>query len=97
MSKLAALSCGLPPESRTMRRVFDNKMTTDQMLLASICDRLSILCWMKTKDGRRGVNKPKMIVSELTREQEEKPQAFRDGAAFIAAREAIIRGDASVD
>lgn len=90
--KLAALSCGLPPESRTMRRVLGMKMTKEEMLLASICDRLSILCWMQTRDGHRGVNRPKQILQELTKEQEEKPQAFESGEAFMAAREAILKG-----
>lgn len=91
MSKLAVLSCGLPPESRTMRRVSGEKLTTDQMLLASIADRLSMLLWMQTKDGHKGINRPKLILSELNKQEEEKPLAFESGAAFLAAREEIIR------
>lgn len=35
--------------------------TPDRQLLAAIADRLSILVWQPTEDGRRGRNQPKPI------------------------------------
>lgn len=92
MRKLAVLSSGLPRDSRSMRNITGEKLTTDQMLLAAICDRLSVIAWQNTKDGRKGRNYPKSILSELMKEPEEKPMAFKDGAAFMAAREKLLGG-----
>lgn len=94
--KLAALSYGLPPQSRTMRRVTGNKLTLMETLAAAMCDRLSLLVWANTKDAQKGINRPKSILSELTNE-EEKPLTYKDGAAFMAARNAILGGDADGD
>lgn len=89
---LAALSCGLPASSRTMRKAAGIKLTVEEMLLATIADRLGVLVWMKTKDAQRGKNRPKSILSELMTEKE-KPMAFKTSAEFLAAREAILGGD----
>lgn len=96
MRKLAALSCGLPPDSRTMRRVSGQKLTVEETLLTACVDRLTMLVWMNSEDGRRNRNRPKSILSEL-KEEKEKPMAYKDGAAFIAAREAILGGGADGD
>lgn len=94
--KLAALSCGLPPDSRTMRRISGQKLTTAETLIAAAVDELAMLVWMNSEDGRRNRNRPKGILSELKQEKD-KPMAFTDGAAFMAARNAILGGDACGD
>lgn len=96
MRKLAALSCGLPSSSRTMRRVSGQKMSAEETLLAACVDRLSLLVWMNSDDGRKNRNRPKSILSELT-EEKEKPNAYKDGAAFMAARNAILGGENNSD
>lgn len=96
VSTLAALSFGLPAESRTMRRLSGSKLTVQETLLAIIADRLGILIWQQTKDGQKGKNQPASILSGLTKE-EEKPMTYKDGAAFLAARQSIIGGESDSD
>lgn len=79
-----------------MRRVTGAKLTLQETLLAAICDDLSLLVWFNTKDAQKGRNRPKSILSELTKVKE-KPITYKDGAAFLAAREAILGGGADGD
>lgn len=94
VSTLAALSCGLPAHSRSMRKVTGEKLTLEQTLLAAILDRLSVLCWLNSDDARRGRNRPKSILSELMKEEndEDKPQTFADGASLMAALDKLREG-----
>lgn len=84
------LAFGLPPESRVMRKLSGHSITLDQMLMATACDNLSMLTWLHTDSARHGKNRPRLILPELTADQSGKPQAYADGAAFIAARNAIL-------
>lgn len=92
VSTLAALAAGLPAESRVMRKVSGSKLTPEQTLLAAIADRLGLLVWMQTKDGHKGRNRPKSILSELTRDETEAPESFASPADFEAERERLLRG-----
>nr|DAX27462.1 MAG TPA: protein of unknown function (DUF5361) [Caudoviricetes sp.] len=65
ISTLATLSFGLRENSRIKMKLSGIKATNEETLLAMIVDRLSILCWGKTKDGQKGRNKPKMITDIL--------------------------------
>lgn len=79
-----------------MQIVTGRSITIDQTLLAAIADRLGLLVWLQTKDGRRGRRKPKQIL-ELLNEQkapgENEPQvkAYDSIEAFEAAREQILK------
>lgn len=76
-----------------MRKLTGEKLSVSETLLASIVDRLSLITWMLSEDGRRGRNRPKSILSELTNNTEsEKPVAFESGYDFLVAREAILKG-----
>lgn len=89
---LAALACGLPEDSRVMRKLSGAKTTPLLTLLAAIADRLGLLVWFQTKDGQKGRNRPKSILSELMKETEEKPQSFETPEDFEAERARILRG-----
>lgn len=89
---LAALACGLPEDSRIMRKLSGAKAPPMLTLLAAIADRLSLLVWFQTKDGQKGRNRPKSILSELMKETEEKPLTFASPEAFEAERARILRG-----
>ena len=91
---LAALACGLPEESRTVRRQTGARLTVEQTLLAAICDRLSVLCWQNTEDAREGRNYPRSILAELTGTEEEKPIAYGSPEEFEAERARLMGGDA---
>lgn len=79
-----------------MQIVTGRSITIDQTLLAAIADRLGLLVWLQTKDGRRGRRKPKLIL-ELLNEQktpgENEPEikAYDSIEAFEAAREQILK------
>lgn len=95
VEKLAVLVSGLPPESRLMRLVSGTKISPEILLLAAITDRLGILAWMQTKDGHKGRNRPKSILSGLMEpETHEKPLSFSSPAEFEAARMRLLGGDA---
>lgn len=41
------------------------KLTTPEMMQALIVDSLQFLCWTKTKNARKGTNKPKSLYASL--------------------------------
>lgn len=63
------------PGTHLYRRLTDHDWPLDQHLLASQVDLLKILVWQKTKDAKRGSNKPKPI----PRPGIEEPDAGRHG------------------
>lgn len=62
---LATLSVGLRDTSRIKMIISGTKIPREEMLLAGIVDRLSLLVWQQTKDGREGVNQPKSVLNIL--------------------------------
>ena len=52
----AILASGLRNDSRIKMKINGMRYSTDTLLLASACDRLSFLVWAKTKDGQKGRN-----------------------------------------
>ena len=88
---LATLSCGLPQNSRTMMRMTGQKVPTEIMLLATIADRLGLLLWQNTADGRKGTNRPISILSGLTEEKKENNiTKFDSGADFEKKRAQLL-------
>lgn len=88
LNYVATLAIGLSDNSRTKRAISGNKIGVDTMILASIADRLGLLCWLNTEDARKGRNRPKSILDELLREPtraKQKYRAFANGADFDAA------------
>lgn len=86
---LAILASGLPETARVRRR---SAQQTDTMLLAAAVDRLSLLVWAQTKDGPRGIHKPKSVFEALfgKKEDTQPVQAFRSPSEFERAREKIL-------
>lgn len=69
LTQVATFAVGLRENSRIKMRMSGVKYPLDTMLLASVVDRLSVLAWMKTKDGANGMNPPKSILSHLLSEE----------------------------
>lgn len=69
---VAAFSCGLRDNSRIKMKLADTQMTTEEMLLAAIADHLAVLVWFESKDGVKGINRPKSILQALMKRTEEK-------------------------
>lgn len=65
VSLLATLAVGLRDNSRIKMRLAGAKAPRSELLLAACLDKLSLLLWAKTEDGRNGVNRPKSVFSAI--------------------------------
>jgi len=87
----ATLAQGLPPTSRTAKKLAGAKCTdVREILLAVIADRLGVLIWMLSDDGRSGINRPPSLLEKLTGSEE--PQVGYETAEEYEAAWAAITG-----
>lgn len=90
---LAVLACGLGHNSRVWAKVCGFEARWSDIVMATIADRLAILCWFQTEDGHKGQNKPEMLTPQLLgkTDQSDKPtyQKYDTGADFMAAWNAL--------
>lgn len=85
-TKLAAFAVGLRDNSRIKMHLSGSKLMPSDMLLAAMVDRLSLLLWMLSAEGKTGENRPKSILSILLGEETEKDVvSFESGNDFDAA------------
>ena len=89
---LATLAFGLRADSRIKMRLSDQQLRVNTILLAAIADRLGLLVWAQTEDGRRGRNRPQSIIDALTG-AEDAPQGYSTPEEFEAERRRIINGN----
>lgn len=84
VSTLATLAAGLRDNSRIKMRLAGVKVSRAEMFLAAAVDRLSLLVWAKTENGRNNVNRPKSVLSILLGEEEQKSdvQSFDSAEDF---------------
>lgn len=87
--KVAVYACGLGQDSRIMQKLSGSKVPLNSLLLALVADALKILIWQNTKDGAKGVNKPKSILASLT-EKERTGEGFDTPEAFEAWRAQML-------
>jgi len=82
--RLAALACGLRPDSRVQMAVSGMASMSDQLMMALAVDRLTWMCWSQTKDGEKGRNRPKQVVDEMMRpaKEREKQKRMKDITKF---------------
>lgn len=64
-SKVALFAVGLRENSRIKTMMSNIKYSLDTTMLAAVLDRLSVLVWFNTEDGRKGINRPAMITDKL--------------------------------
>lgn len=91
-NKVATFSVGLRENSRIKLKLAGNKYPLDTLLIAAAVDRLSTLIWMKTNDGRKGVNRPESLLAKLVEKKEEKDKeivSFDNPEDFEAAMQRI--------
>ena len=62
---VGTLVFGLSKESRTKMKLFGQKITMTEFLLARIADELRDQSWARSKDGQRGRNRPKHLLDQL--------------------------------
>ncbi len=87
---LVTLFIGLRADSRIKMKVSGMKVPINTILLASISDKLSVWLYANSKDAKRGVNKPKMILNELLAEDNDL-QSFTDSDTFERRRAEILK------
>lgn len=93
VSRIATFSVGLRDNSRIKLKMNNMRHPLDTLLLAAIADRLSLLVWVKTKDGTQGTNKPQSMMAILLGKTEQKnvlafdtPDAFENEWRKITGR-----------
>ncbi len=94
VSLLATLSAGLRDDSRIKMKVAGARTTSEIMLLAGAVDRLSVLVWAQTEDGRKGRNKPQLIAPLISGSVNRNGvTAFDSADDFKAAWARNLKGD----
>lgn len=73
-----------------MLKIQNQRVPIETLLMARMVDNLSILIWLKTKDGQKGQNKPVFFTDLLTDSKEEKPIGFATGEDFEKERRRIL-------
>lgn len=88
---IGTLVSGLRDDSRTKMKLSGMETKLDQMILATIADRLGLLVWMQTKDGQKGRKRPKSILEALqgTKVKEEDIETFDSGNDFEKERKRL--------
>lgn len=90
----AALACGLPAESRIKRRMSGEPPPADILILAGIFDRVGLILWGLSEDGRHNRNRPKSVVERLlgTSNSNGNYMSYASPEDFEAARASILKG-----
>lgn len=87
---VAIFCIGLRDDSRIKMKLSGANVPPNILLLSGIVDRLSLLLWAKTKDGLKGINKPKSILDELYKKESD-VSAFVSGKEFEEERQRLIK------
>lgn len=93
--QVAVFAYGLRDDSRIKKIISNQAVSLDTLLFASMVDRLSLSLWLQTKDGQKGVNRPKSIVDQLTKpDKEERDEreylVFESGEDFENYRKKLL-------
>lgn len=93
LDTVAILASGLGVDSRIGRKISGAKVPLNTLLLAHIADRLGLLVWQNTKDGRKNRNRPQSFVDMINTEKNTiKGLSFATPEAFWAEREKLLKG-----
>nr|DAH68828.1 MAG TPA: protein of unknown function (DUF5361) [Bacteriophage sp.] len=87
---LAVLAAGLNEDARNKRKAAGGKAPLRILLSAAILDQLSMLVWMQSKDGQKGINRPKSLVKARIIGETEQAKSFRTADEFQEERERIL-------
>lgn len=92
LRKVALFSVQLKEDSRIKMKLCGVNHPIERILLAHCVDYLALLLWSKTKDGEKGINRPKSVVKEMMAVIEEDNIAtFESGEDFEEARRKILK------
>lgn len=92
--RVAVFSCGLRADSRIVLKMMNQAVSTDTLMLARIVDVENLLLWLKTKDGSKGINRPRSISQIFLRAtsvaKETEGVVFTSGEDFEKERQRIL-------
>lgn len=91
LGHISILACGLPEQSRIVKKLLDKPYGTDTYLLAHIVDRLSLIWWSKTKDAEDDINRPEMMINLLNHISEPKEYESMTIEEYEKTRAEIMR------
>lgn len=94
-TRAAVLAAGLRNNSRIKMRLSNQKIPAESLLLAGVLDRLSVLVWMQTKDGKNGKNRPVLLTEKLEGGEPKvvsNAASFSSGKDFERTRELLMKG-----
>lgn len=90
----AIFACGLRDSSRIKKRLADVNISTEELLLAGMFDRLNWLVWSKTRDGQQGIGAPVSMTSLfLRRQQDREVECFNTSGEYETRRRELIKGE----
>lgn len=94
LTKVAVLAVGLRDCSRIKMKLSGQNINLNTLLLAGAVDRLSILVWSKTKDGKKGMNRPPSLVDSINSKKPKDSDVivFNSSEDFEKTRNEIIKG-----
>ena len=81
---IATLAYGLRDDSLIKQRLSGTKIDIKTTLLARIADNTALNLWMKTKDGQKGVNRPKSVLEIISgKDKQHELKGFNSGSEFM--------------
>lgn len=83
-STAAILACGLPPESRVMRKMSNSPISTTDTILAGIFDSLNNLMYMMAGKKRQ---RPKSLLDKLLNSEKKKRKKQENVVSFSSPEE----------
>lgn len=91
LQTVATLGIGLNYNSRIKQKMAGIVVPFDTFLLAQAVDNLALLCWLNSKDGAKGTNRPQMISEKLRAVEEIKDTGrFADADEFERERMRLL-------
>jgi len=89
----AILACGLPADSRTIRKLSGQKFSTDMILKIRLVDAVqSFEHAFVSVHSKKKVPKPQSLMKMLTKQDDKDIRSFRSAAEFEMERERLLRG-----
>lgn len=84
LRKAAIFASGLRDNSRIKMKMSGANVPLETLIQASISDRVGLMAWMQSEDGRKNRNRPKSILDLISRNQTKKNEVetFETGENF---------------
>lgn len=90
--KLATLSAGLRSDSRIISKMNGSTVPFRDLMIAGMYDKVTWLCWSRSTDGQKNINRPTPLTEILLGKQEKREDvvSFASGKEFEEARRKIL-------